>query len=136
MHVPSLHTKQRLATLALGANLLPSSPSPLLSLSPSRSFRYLNCTRLDPDRADAWFYLGQHYRLVNDAETAIKYLKKAASMAVPQRSLFQWHYLYQCLSKIEYGRALVRSYACVYRLLPFCLFIFEIIEIFISCLHV
>lgn len=24
---------------------------------------YSNATRIDPDRADAWFYLGQHYRL-------------------------------------------------------------------------
>lgn len=68
---------------------------------------YLNCTATDPERADAWFYIGQHYRLRNQIDKSLPYLLKAAKLPMPERSLFQWHYLYECLSKLEYGRALV-----------------------------
>jgi len=67
---------------------------------------YLNCSESDPDRADAWFYIGQHYRLRGEHEKALPYLYTAAKLPIPERSLFQWHYLYYCLSKLEYGRAL------------------------------
>lgn len=67
---------------------------------------YTNCTTLDAERADAWFYLGQHYRLSGEFARGLPYLKRAASLPVPQRSLFQWHHLYWCLSKLEYARCL------------------------------
>eukprot|EP00455_Lapot_gusevi_P045059 TRINITY_DN5725_c0_g3_i1.p1 TRINITY_DN5725_c0_g3~~TRINITY_DN5725_c0_g3_i1.p1 ORF type:complete len:518 (-),score=87.67 TRINITY_DN5725_c0_g3_i1:55-1608(-) len=67
---------------------------------------YDKCTKDDSERADAWFYLGQHYRLSAEYPTALPYLFKAASLPIPTRSLFQWHYLYRCLSKIELGRAM------------------------------
>jgi hypothetical protein len=51
------------------------------------------------------FYLGQHYRLWGEPLTGLPYLKKAAELTMPERSLFQWHYLYSCLSKLELGRA-------------------------------
>jgi hypothetical protein len=65
---------------------------------------YLRCNDQDGVRADAWFYLGQHYRLRSDPHTAEPYLHKAATLAMPSRSLFMWHHLYTCLSKLEYGR--------------------------------
>jgi len=65
---------------------------------------YKNCTDRDPHRADAWFYIGQHYRLAGQYKEALPYLTKAATLPVPDRALFQWHYLYYCLSKLEYGR--------------------------------
>lgn len=65
---------------------------------------YQNCTRLDPDRADSWFYLGQHYRLAGDLKRAYKPLLKAATLPIPDRSLFQWHFLYRCVGKLEFGR--------------------------------
>jgi tetratricopeptide (TPR) repeat protein len=58
---------------------------------------YLTCSETDPDRADSWFYIGQHYRLRNDIERSLPYLLKAAQLPIPERSLFQWHYLYYCL---------------------------------------
>jgi len=70
---------------------------------------YLTCSETDPERADSWFYIGQHYRLRNEIPKALPYLLKSASLSIPERSLFQWHYLYFCLSKLEYGRA-INSY--------------------------
>lgn len=67
---------------------------------------YKNCTDNDPERADAWFYIGQHYRLRGEIDQSLPHLLKAATLPVPERSLFQWHYLYFCLSKLEYGRAI------------------------------
>ncbi len=67
---------------------------------------YGRCTEADPERADAWFYLGQIRRLAQDYEGAVQPLLMAASLVMPERALFQWHYLYVCLSKIEMGRAL------------------------------
>lgn len=69
-------------------------------------FYYRECTTDDPERADPFFYLGQHLRLRNNPDGSLPDLKMAASLEVPERSLFQWHYLYHCLSKLEYGRAL------------------------------
>ena len=50
--------------------------------------------------------LGQHYRLAGNTAKALPYLYTAAVLPMPERSLFQWHYLYSCLSKLEYARAL------------------------------
>lgn len=66
---------------------------------------YVLCTEKDGERADAWFYIGQHYRLRGD-DRGLPYLKKAATLEVPDRALFQWHHLYQCLAALDYGRAL------------------------------
>lgn len=74
----------------------------------SESF-YRECTRDDPERADPFFYLGQHLRLRGQPDLSLKDLKIAASLTVPDRSLFQWHYLYHCLSKVEYGKALMAA---------------------------
>jgi hypothetical protein len=40
---------------------------------------------------------GQHYRLIGDYEKALPWLYKSATIKIPQRSLFQWHQLYNCL---------------------------------------
>jgi len=66
---------------------------------------YLECTKNDSARADAFFYLGQHYRLAGVPWKALPFLDTAASLEVPERSLFQWHFLYNCLSKVEFARA-------------------------------
>lgn len=68
---------------------------------------YQMCVDDDPQRADSYFYIGQHYRLVGDHIKATQYLKQSAQLSIPERSLFQWHFLYNCLSKLEYGRALI-----------------------------
>jgi len=65
---------------------------------------YRRCIELDGERADPYFYLGQHYRLVGQHREAEPLLYTAATIPMPVRSLFQWHYLYRCLSKLEYGR--------------------------------
>lgn len=66
---------------------------------------YTACTEQDPHRADAWFYLGQWYRLRQRNREAIPYLKVAAELRMPERSLFQWQQMYDCLSHVEYARA-------------------------------
>jgi tetratricopeptide (TPR) repeat protein len=58
---------------------------------------YDQCTHDDPERADAWFYIGQRFRLSGENLKALPGLMKASSLPIPQRSLFQWHYLYNCL---------------------------------------
>lgn len=79
---------------------------------------YESAFKLDGERADAWFYagtkhiftllllllslgliggLGQGLRLQGKAGEALKYLYRAATLSVPDRALFQWHYLYECL---------------------------------------
>ena len=50
------------------------------------------------------FCAGQHFRLSGEFQTAFPYIKKAATLPIPNRALFQWHYLYNCLSKLELGR--------------------------------
>lgn len=67
---------------------------------------YIGCTEDDPERADPFFYIGQHYRLRSDHKEAIKWLAPAARKSMPARSLFQWHSLYHCLAAVEYARAL------------------------------
>jgi len=69
---------------------------------------YRNCTELDGERADGWFYLGQLYRLSGQPRKALPYLKRAATLEMPERALFQWHALYKCISKLEYARALAQ----------------------------
>jgi hypothetical protein len=68
---------------------------------------YLMCTEADPERADGWFYVGQGHRLRGEYREAMPYLEKAATVAIPERSLFHWLFLYKCLAKIEYARAAV-----------------------------
>jgi len=60
---------------------------------------------LDPERVDAYFYIGQHYRLAQNPPLAIKWLSDAVSVKYPPRSLFNWDYLYECLRHLELGRA-------------------------------
>jgi hypothetical protein len=48
---------------------------------------------------------GQHYRIHGDPAKGLPYLFKAARMPFPDRSVFNWHHLYKCLSKLELGRA-------------------------------
>ena len=48
---------------------------------------------------------GQHYRIHGDPAKGLFYLFKAARMPFPDRSVFNWHHLYKCLSKLELGRA-------------------------------
>jgi tetratricopeptide (TPR) repeat protein len=66
---------------------------------------YLQCADADPERADAWFYAGQGHRLRGEAEESLQYLEKAATVPIPERSLFHWLFLYRCLAKLEYARA-------------------------------
>lgn len=66
---------------------------------------YERCAEQDPERADSFFYLGQYYRLRNRPLEALPYLEVAASLPIPSRALFHWHFLYYCLSKLEYARA-------------------------------
>ena len=61
--------------------------------------------KLDPPRADAPFYIGQHYRLRRDGLNAVKILRETAKMTMPRRNNFQWPYLYECLRHIELVRA-------------------------------
>lgn len=59
---------------------------------------------LDPPRADAVFYIGQHYRLRRDGKNAVKYLRKAAALPMPKRKNYQWPELYNCLVHLELMR--------------------------------
>jgi hypothetical protein len=68
---------------------------------------YNACVRLDRERADAFFYVGQHYRLHGDHARAAAVLQHAAQLPMPQRSLFQWFSLYQCVAPLELARAVV-----------------------------
>lgn len=68
---------------------------------------YKMCIDSDGDRADPWFYHGQHYRLVQDWSNGVVSLWQSAALPIPTRSLFQWLYLYNCLSKLELARILV-----------------------------
>lgn len=72
---------------------------------PQAEMHYLNCTKLDPERADPWFYLGQHHRLHGRFHEALPYLRTGSKLLSPERSLFHWHYLYHCLTKVEFARA-------------------------------
>ena len=66
---------------------------------------YESCATSDPERADPYFYIGQHYRLSGEFKKAIPYLLKASLLPIPSRSLFNWHYMYNCLTKLELSRA-------------------------------
>mmetsp|Transcript_45406 Transcript_45406/g.106647 ORF Transcript_45406/g.106647 Transcript_45406/m.106647 type:complete len:580 (-) Transcript_45406:109-1848(-) len=67
---------------------------------------WTRATELDPERADGWFYIGQHWRLARVYDNAIPFLTKAVKLEKPPRSMFQWEYLYDCLRHIEMGRAM------------------------------
>eukprot|EP00808_Paulinella_micropora_P021361 g66102.t1 len=77
---------------------------------------YTNCTKLDGERADAFFYLGQHYRLHRLPSLAMAPLKTAATLPMPERSLFQWHYLYSCIAQLEYLRNVKMMFESKYEL--------------------
>jgi tetratricopeptide (TPR) repeat protein len=66
---------------------------------------YRECIETDKERADPYFYIGQRYRLRGEPRKSLDMLEKAATLPTPQRSLFQWHHLYNCLSNVEYARA-------------------------------
>jgi len=66
---------------------------------------YEMCVESDPERADPLFYIGQHYRLHGQPEKALEPLARASKLSIPERSLFNWHFLYQCITKLEYARA-------------------------------
>ena len=65
---------------------------------------YTRCMELDSDRADPFFYVGQHYRLVGEPTKSEPHLYKAATKNPPERSLFMWYELYHCLAPLEYAR--------------------------------
>lgn len=69
----------------------------------AKSF-YEECAEADPERADSFFYLAQGHRLRNEPELALPYIDKGANLEIPERSLFHWLFLYNCLTKLEYGR--------------------------------
>eukprot|EP00164_Ancoracysta_twista_P016037 GFYU01026746.1.p1 GENE.GFYU01026746.1~~GFYU01026746.1.p1 ORF type:complete len:548 (+),score=142.89 GFYU01026746.1:146-1789(+) len=60
----------------------------------------------DELRAEPWFYIGQHYRLANQGQRALKYLRKALSLQIPDRSLFVWADLYNCIVPLEFARTI------------------------------
>jgi hypothetical protein len=62
---------------------------------------------VDPPRLDAYFYTGQRYRLSGDFASGLPYLLKGSKLPMPQRSLFQWHQMYDCLIHLELGRLVV-----------------------------
>ena len=66
---------------------------------------YSLCAKNDPERADPVFYIGQLYRLYSQHAKAIPWLIKASRMPMPNRSVFQWHSVYNCLAELELGRA-------------------------------
>jgi len=59
----------------------------------------------DPVRAEPWFYIGQHHRLQQNYPAAVPWLTHASRMPMPDRSLFQWQQLYDCLAETELARA-------------------------------
>lgn len=66
---------------------------------------YLHAARLDPERADAWFYAGQNLRLRGRAVAGLPLLLHAASLPQPDRALFHWRLMYSCLPALEVVRA-------------------------------
>ena len=69
---------------------------------------YERAIELDGLRADPYFYIGQHYRLLGDHEKAHGWLVKGVQLEEPERSLFQWRMLYLCLVKVEVSEAVSR----------------------------
>jgi len=61
--------------------------------------------RFDPDRADTFFYISQHYNLAGQPDEALKEIRGGLMLATPRRSLFQWLEVYQCLRYREMARA-------------------------------
>ena len=72
---------------------------------------YESAIELDGLRADPYFYVGQHYRLLGEYERAHGWLVKAVKLDEPERSLFQWRMLYLCLVKVEFSEAVTRWHA-------------------------
>ncbi len=58
---------------------------------------YEKAIQADPARVDPYFYIGQHYVLAKDYKIAFPHLKRGAALPVPDRSHFQWMYLYECM---------------------------------------
>ena len=69
---------------------------------------YERAIEFDGDRADPFFYVGQHYRLLGEYEKAYGWLVKAVQLPEPDRALFQWRMLYLCLVKVEVAEAVTR----------------------------
>jgi len=65
---------------------------------------YEMAVEADEERADAFFYLGQNYRLSGDSRSGFDQLKKAVDLKMPERSLFQWPTLYSCVVHAELMR--------------------------------
>ena len=59
----------------------------------------------DPERADALFYLGQRLTLLGKFEGGMKPLATAANLSTPNRHLFQWVELYECLTKTMFAHS-------------------------------
>ena len=67
-------------------------------------FPYI-CISISKIVFDFFAIAGQHYRIHGDPAKGLPFLFKAARMPFPDRSVFNWHHLYKCLSKLELGRA-------------------------------
>jgi tetratricopeptide (TPR) repeat protein len=72
---------------------------------------YLHAARLDPERADAWFYAGQNLRLRGKAAASIPLLHHAASLPQPDRALFHWKLMYSCLPALDLARGMAHLVA-------------------------
>eukprot|EP00741_Cyanophora_paradoxa_P008876 tig00001406_g8593.t1 len=68
---------------------------------------YLLSTELAPERPEAWFFLGQHFRLQNRYEEAYPFLRRASSLPTPDQPFFQWDLLYACLVHVDLARVAV-----------------------------
>jgi hypothetical protein len=71
-------------------------------------FWYEQAVQLDGERADAFFYVGQHYRLHGEYQQAVRWLRQATALERPVRALFQWEWLYACLRGVELAEAVSR----------------------------
>ena len=69
---------------------------------------YEHAIEMDGLRADPYFYVGQHYRLLGEYEKAYGWLVKGVQLEEPDRSLFQWRMLYVCLVKVEVSEVVTR----------------------------
>eukprot|EP01012_Entosiphon_sulcatum_P001674 TRINITY_DN10317_c0_g1_i1.p1 TRINITY_DN10317_c0_g1~~TRINITY_DN10317_c0_g1_i1.p1 ORF type:complete len:490 (-),score=52.29 TRINITY_DN10317_c0_g1_i1:10-1479(-) len=66
---------------------------------------FMRAMQLEPKRPDPLFYLGQHFRIVGEFETAFRYLRRAAEMTVSLSQPYVWALLHTCLVHVELGRA-------------------------------
>jgi hypothetical protein len=66
---------------------------------------YLQNIRLDPVRADGWFYAAQILRLHGRNRAALPLAVAAVKLPEPDRALFHWKAMYYCLPHMEVVRA-------------------------------